>query len=223
MYAPEVTLNQDGTRPAPGVGRVSLLVPPGTYTVKLTVGGQDYTQKLQVRKDPRSGGTEADIAAQTKLLSQIQGLMSDVADSINQVEQVRAQINNFNSVVLAEASQRTLRTAAEELGNKLSGAENKLIQIKNTGHGQDDVRWSPMLIEKLEYLAQQVASSDFPPTSQQLAVFEELQKQATSSQEEVAGLLSKDVQAFNATLKQQEIPNIVVGPKQRARAVAAGQ
>jgi photosystem II stability/assembly factor-like uncharacterized protein len=223
LYAPEVTLNQDGTRPAPGVGRVSLLVPPGTYTVKLTVGGQDYTQKLNVLKDPRSTGTEADILAQTKLLSEIRGVMSDVADSINQVEQVRAQINNFQSVTLTEASQRTVRTAAEAVGNKLLGAENKVIQLKNTGHGQDDVRWSPMLIEKLEYLAQQVGGSDFPPTTQQVAVFEELKKQAASSQDEIAAVLSKDVQAFNAALRDQNIPNIVVGPKQRARAQAAGQ
>jgi len=223
LYAPDVTVNQDGTRPAPGLGRVSILEPPGTYTVKLTVGGQDYTQKLEVRKDPRSTGTEQDIATQTKLLTEIRGLMNDVADTVNQVEQVRAQINNFQGVMLAEASQRTLRTAAEELGNKLSASENKVIQLKNTGHGQDDVRWSPMLLEKLEYLAQQVGSSDFPPTTQQVAVFEELKKQAAGSQDEIAGLLSKDVQAFNASLKEQNIPNIVVGQRQRARAVSAGQ
>jgi hypothetical protein len=222
MYAPEVTLGQDGTRPS-GIGRVSLLVPPGTYTVKLTVGGQDYTQKLNVLKDPRSSGTEADIQTQTKLLSEIRGLMNDVAETVNQVEHVRAQIGNFQSVVLTEASPRTIRTAAEELNNKLSGAENKIIQLKNTGHGQDDVRNSPMLIEKLEYLAQQVGSSDFPPTSQQVAVFEELKKQAASSQDEIAGLLSNDVKVFNAMLKDQDVPNILVGPKQRARGVAAGQ
>jgi PKD repeat protein len=27
-------------------------VAPGTYTVKLTVGGEEFTTKVQVRKDP---------------------------------------------------------------------------------------------------------------------------------------------------------------------------
>ena len=35
-------------------GRGAQPVLPGTYTVKLTVGGKSYTQPLQVKMDPRS-------------------------------------------------------------------------------------------------------------------------------------------------------------------------
>ena len=48
-----------------------ILEPPGTYSVKLTVNGRDFTQPLTVIKDPHSGGTEADIAAQNTLLLDI--------------------------------------------------------------------------------------------------------------------------------------------------------
>jgi hypothetical protein len=37
-----------------GFGRAVPPVLPGTYTVKLTVGGKSYTQPLVVKMDPRS-------------------------------------------------------------------------------------------------------------------------------------------------------------------------
>jgi len=43
-------MDSDGTRAAPGFGALSVLMPPGRYTVKLTVGGQSFTQPLEVRK-----------------------------------------------------------------------------------------------------------------------------------------------------------------------------
>ncbi len=35
-------------------GRDNPYVAPGTYTVKLTVGGQEHVTKLMLRKDPNS-------------------------------------------------------------------------------------------------------------------------------------------------------------------------
>jgi hypothetical protein len=58
-------------RPAPGTRSITILVPPGTYTVKLTVDGKDYTQPLKVLKDPHSNGTEGDIQIQNKLTTSL--------------------------------------------------------------------------------------------------------------------------------------------------------
>src|SRR6185437_7104420 len=48
-YAPEVQVGPDGTRTAPGAPRMSLLLAPGNYTVKLSVGGQELSQPLIVK------------------------------------------------------------------------------------------------------------------------------------------------------------------------------
>jgi hypothetical protein len=53
-YAPDIKVGPDGTRNAPGAGRMSILMPPGIYTVKLAVGGQEFRQPLIVKKDPTS-------------------------------------------------------------------------------------------------------------------------------------------------------------------------
>ena len=73
LHAPEFALGPDGTRKFPTAGSLSVLVPPGTYTVKLVAGGVERTAPLTVRKDPNTAGTEEDVAAQTKVLLAIRG------------------------------------------------------------------------------------------------------------------------------------------------------
>ena len=96
MYGHELPLGEDDTRPAAGGNpQIAVLAPPGTYTVKLTIGGRDYTQPLTVRKDPHSGGTEADIAAQTTLLTTLRDGLNSGVDAVNQLEFVRAQVQSI--------------------------------------------------------------------------------------------------------------------------------
>jgi hypothetical protein len=50
---------------------------PGVYTVRLTVDGASYTQKVRVTNDPRSTATPADLVAQHALQMQIYGAIVD--------------------------------------------------------------------------------------------------------------------------------------------------
>ena len=105
---------------------------------------------------------------------------------------------------------KAIRKAADDLEQKLMEVEGKVIQLKSTGRGQDDVRWPPMLASKISYLAEQTGSSDFPPTTQQLAVGEELKKQGDQFEKDYQQILTKDVSSFNAMLRDKNIPNIVI-------------
>jgi len=67
-----------------------------------------------------------------------------------------------------------------------------------------------MLAAKIAYLAEETGSSDFPPTTQQVAVGEELKKQGNQFQQEYLQILAKDVTPFNAMLREKNIPNIIV-------------
>lgn len=52
------------------------LVPPGAYTVKLTVDGKAFSRTLTVKMDPRAAISAADLAAQFALLKRITGLLA---------------------------------------------------------------------------------------------------------------------------------------------------
>jgi hypothetical protein len=63
----EINANPGLTPPSPQ----GALVPPGTYTLKLTVDDKTYTQTVAVKPDPRSRATLADLALQSALQRKI--------------------------------------------------------------------------------------------------------------------------------------------------------
>ncbi|HLQ45473.1 MAG TPA: hypothetical protein VK137_12130, partial [Planctomycetaceae bacterium] len=162
LYAPEVRLNAEGWRPLPEGGRMTVLVPPGTYTVKLSVDGQELSQPLVVRKDPNAGGNDADVQKQTAMLFELRKDLESAADMVNQIESVRGQLENLKALLRGNAD---VRTAADDLDKKLTDIEDNLIQRKFTGQGQDTVRYPPKLISKINYLAGGVSSGDYPPNT----------------------------------------------------------
>jgi len=216
-FAPELTLNAQGWRPAPNNRPLSLLEPPGTYTVQLDAGGAPITQKLIVLKDPHSTGTLADIATQTKLAQTILDEYNRVTAAINQIELVRAQLDTVSASLAADpggpaaAAAPDLRKSAAALDAKLVDLEGDLYNTKATGKGEDQWRWAPTLIDKLSYLEGEVTSSDFPPTQQQVQVNQELAQQVASHRAAFDQLLTTDLAAFNAALRSKKIPNVIAG------------
>jgi hypothetical protein len=219
LYAQDIVPGPQGWRAAPGAGRISLLSSPGVYTVKLTVNDQDFTQKLNVLKDPHSTGSESDIAEQMKLLAALRDDLESVSESANKIEMLRSQLVGLDRGLGNAETARPVRSAASDLGGKLVGVEGKFLQLNATGRGQDDVRYSPMLVQKLTYLAGEVAQSDFPPTTQAQAVAQELHQQAQQYQQQFAQVMD-DVQHFNVMLRERDIPNIFL-PKVGTTPVAA--
>ena len=210
LYAPDVKVGPEDWRAAPGASRISLLAPPGTYTVTLTLGEEKFSQKLKVLKDPHSTGTENDIQAQTQFLSGLRDEMNAIAKSANQIESIRAQLANLEKELGTDDTGKAIRKAADELADKLMGVEGKVLQLKQTGRGQDAVRWPQMLAGKIGHLTDQAGSSDFPPTTQQVAVGKELKEQSDQFQQDFQQILTKDVVPFNAMLREKNIPNIIV-------------
>jgi len=208
-YAPEIRVGSEGWRPLPEGGRLSILAPPGTYTVKLTVGGQELTQPLTVKKDPSSSGSEADILMQTEMLFEVRKDLESVAGMVNAVETVRRQLDDLSALLKDGQGTEQIRSACQELDKKLIDLEENLIQRRLTGRGQDGVRWPAKLVSKITYLAGGVASSDFPPTTQQREVHALLKERIRTYQRQFDELLSRDLAAFNNMLKERKIQNVI--------------
>jgi hypothetical protein len=208
-YAPEIPEGPEGWRPLPGAQIISVLAPPGTFTVKLSVDGKEFSQPLKVIKDPHSNGADGDIAVQTKLLSALSDDMNGVVDAVNQIESIRAQITVLQAEVGKDETGTALRKAGDQLNAKLIEIEENLIKMKATGRGQDNVRWTNQLVEKIGYLANEVESSDDHPTTQQFAVHDELRERAATYRQRLTLLLGKDVSDFNTLLRQKDVPNIL--------------
>jgi hypothetical protein len=205
MYAPHIVPGPNG-RTAPGTGRLSILAPPGAYTVRLSVGGTEQTQSLTVLKDPNSGGAEADIAAQTAMLVALRRDMEAGADAVHRIESVRVQLDSLARAVEDDS----IKSAAAALQQQCVDLEMNLVDLRLTGGGQDGIRFGSKLLSKLNYLATGLAGSDFKPTNQQIEVQGLLAGQLRGHMAQLDGLLAKDLKAFNEMLRTRNIPNIAV-------------
>ncbi len=71
-----------------------------------------------------------------------------------------------------------------------------------------------MLLQKVGYLFSQLdGNADFPPTTQQSAVLEELQQRGDKAARDFQQFVGKDLAAFNSMLRERNISNIFVKTK----------
>jgi hypothetical protein len=209
LYAPDVPFGPEGWRKPPAMARLAVLALPGTYTVTLTVGEEKFAQKLTVLKDPHTAGTESDIQAQARVQTALYDELNAMSATVNQLESLRAQLVALGKELGIDEASKPLRKAGDDLGEQLAGIERTLLQLKLTGRGQDDCRWAPMLLQKISYLFNQLDSSaDFPPTTQQTAVQEELKQRGEKAAADFQQVVGKDLAAFNTMLREHNIGNI---------------
>jgi photosystem II stability/assembly factor-like uncharacterized protein len=205
LYAPDIRVGPDGSRS--GGGQMSLLQPPGTYSVRLSVGGKTVgTEKLEVRKDPNSGGSEADIQEQFKMLTELRRSVDAAANVVNEIELVRGQLVALRQVL----ENAEIMQPAAELERKLIEIESNLIEPRTTGRGQDGVRWGSQLLGKFNYLANGLASGDFRPTNQQLDVQKVLDERLRKQRSDLDAVFGKELKALNELMRGRGISNIVV-------------
>jgi hypothetical protein len=212
-YAPEIRVGTEGWRPAPEGGRMSVLVPPGNYTVKLSVDGQELSQPLTIKKDPNSGGSEADIQAQAAMLAELRKDLESAAEMVNQIEMIRGQLESLRSLLPAGADSAPVKTAADDLDKKLTEVEDNLIQRRLTGTGQDGVRWPVRLMSKINYLANGLSGSDFGPTTQQREVHAQFKEQLSAHRKRLDEVMSKDLRAFNELLRSRSLGSVMTGTR----------
>jgi len=203
LHAPERTVPMEGA-PSPSIGRISMLVPPGRYTVKLSAGGQEVSHPLVVRKDPNTLGTEEDIRRQAAFWAELKADLARTVSLVNALETARFQL----AALQATGPAADVKAAADSLAAKLLGVEEELTQLRITGRGQDLIRYPARLGEKLVYLANDVASSDNAPTQSQRDVAATLRERLAAAKVDFGRVMDTDVAAFNAMLRSKGLGGV---------------
>ncbi|MGE0551854.1 MAG: WD40/YVTN/BNR-like repeat-containing protein [Gemmatimonadales bacterium] len=204
LYAPQVRVEIEG-RPSPSVGRVRMLAPPGRYTVKLAVNGVELTQQLEVRKDPNTPGSDAEIATQAQFHRELTGELNDVVEMINGLEIARAQLKALGAVTTDSA----VKGEADSLAARLVAVEEDMVQLRITGRGQDLIRYPSMLAEKLVYLINDVGGTDHAPTGSQREVGAVLRQKAREARSAYDRAMREDVARFNALLRDKGLDGVI--------------
>ncbi len=166
------------------------VAPPGTYRVRLHVGGQTYEQPFEIRRDPRVKATDADLEAQFELMIRIRDRLSEVTDAVNQLRAARAQIDDIErriappGGVAREAKNSGTPGGVQVALDKAAALKKALFEVESTltrQLGPDVMLVPPKTLNiKLASLTTIVGSVDDAPTRQMNDVFEDLSARAAA-------------------------------------------
>jgi hypothetical protein len=183
-------------------------MPPGRYSVRLTANGLTLTQPLAVLEDPNEVETAADVRAATDALVALQNDHRTAGEMIGTIEHVRSQLESLGA---HGGTPPDIRQAGDTLEQKFMNVEGQIVDLRLTGHGQDEVRYPVKEGGQISWLAGGISASDFAPTSQQREVQTILNKEVHDTRASLDRLLRVDLAAFNGLLKARGLRPIDTG------------
>jgi hypothetical protein len=185
------------------------LTAPGNYTVKLLVDGREYTQGLEVRKDPNSRGTEAEIRVMVRLWEDVVRDLNEVVVMINRLEWLGKQMEDLEKVLSRTKDAERIKTALRETHSQVLSVEDRLLQRQLHASDPKSYRAEMMLYSKLVWFSGEIGTGagdirnteDFGPTSQQLEVYDILKKRLAEIRGQYGRLFAEAIPALNRTLQ----------------------
>jgi photosystem II stability/assembly factor-like uncharacterized protein len=175
-------------------GTLGPRVVPGTYQAKLTVGDQPpLTTSFEIKQDPRSTSTAADLKAQFDFVTSVHDKLSEVNEQVARIREVRKQLTDVKKRV---ADNKAVVAAANDLDKKMTAVEEALYQTKNKS-SQDPLNYPIRLNDKLAGVGDSAATGPYAPTSQQIAVRDELVSKINIELAKLKAIWDTDLPAFN--------------------------
>jgi hypothetical protein len=198
-----------------GSGARGPVAVPGHYQVRITVGAQSQAAAFDLKLDPRVKVSEADLQQQFNLLLETRDELSRVYDTVNQIQDVRAQLSGLKRRLPENASAKAVATAADDLEKKLVAIREDLINLTISAN-EDSLAYPPQLDAKLAYLAMDVGTADSAPTEAEQRQFEKLKRQSGDLIGRWEDLQSRDLAAFQKLTAEGSLSTVVVPPAGRS-------
>jgi len=192
------------------------LAMPGKYQVRLTVDGKSQTAPFEITLDPRVNVSQADLQKQFDLLIQVRDELSRVYDTVNQIQDVRAQMDGLKKRLPDNNAVKPTLTAADALDKKMLLVRDDLAQMKIRSN-EDSLAYPQRVDSELSGLAIAVgAGTDSAPTEAEYQVFDKLKKQADISIAHWAEIQRNELADFEKMMAGQNIQAIVVPEAENA-------
>jgi photosystem II stability/assembly factor-like uncharacterized protein len=184
------------------------VAPPGTYQVRLTVGGETKTQSFVVSRNPMIPGlTDADLQEQFALASKIRGKVGQANEAVIRIRALKDQVAERVKQWASTQKDRKLSQAAilgQGLSKRLTDIEGEIYQYRNRS-SQDPLNYPIKLNNKLAALQSVVETGDGKPTAQSYAVLAELAAALDAQLEKLAAVEKTDVPSFNKEIAKKKL------------------
>jgi hypothetical protein len=206
-----------------GDGAKGPLAVPGNYQVRLAVGGKSATAPFEVKIDPRVTTSQSDMEKQFKLELDVREQLNRVYDAVNQIQDVREQLDGLKKRLVPGESTKAVLDGASALDAKLIAVRDPLINFKITA-SEDSLAYAPGIDAKLAFLSLGIAGfADSAPTASQYQEFDKLKKQTDELLARWDQVRNGDIAAFQELAAAQNIHSIYVPDVRSERVRGAEQ
>ncbi len=189
--------------------RSGALVPPGEYTVTMTVGGKSSSQKLVVMQDPTSHGDAAGMKERFQASESVLHELSQVDTALNRIDAINAQLVALGEATKGMPDEEKVKAEIDAFAKKLKTAQGVLTS--NAGAGESTLRTPDQIHEKLFALDGLLEGDDTAPS---VAVLED-KKLVDAEYRSAIGkfnqFLADDAKAFNSAMAARKLTGIVTG------------
>jgi len=190
------------------------LAAPGMYQARLVVGDDSMSVPFEIRPDPRSTATPADLQAQFEFVLSVRDKLTETHKAIKRIRDLRKQINAVLGRVKGQDGADEIETAGKALTKKLTAIEETLYQTKNRSP-QDPLNFPIRLNDKLAAVGSGVGFGSNRPTEQAEAVRQELTAQIDAALDKLRAITAEDLPAFNALVREKAVPAVVPKPDEK--------
>jgi len=180
---------------------------PGTYTVKLTVDGQSYTQPLTVVQHPVTQQDPAALAARSTMVQQIIGLQTQVATAERAVKGLRQQLAALRGQAGASAAMTRAIAGVDGQAREIEGhAPPPLPDTTGVGDAAPAADSLMGLAQMLAGMSTTTQESSGAPTTAGLAGLDKLRQEVAATLARWNQFQDKDVTRLNTKLQKAGLP-----------------
>ena len=188
---------------------VGPLLPPGSYTIRVTVDGQSQTTQLKVLPDPRVNMTDAQYKEQADFALSIRDNISQLTRMIKQVQSVRNQLTSRNALLKDNAAAAQMNQDSQTLVEKLNDLESQMQNPKaEVVYDILAFQGGSKLYSRMAFVYGAVIEADGVPTQGEREVYADQKKEFDAFDAKVKQIISTDLTALNATAKKLDLPTV---------------
>ncbi len=195
---------------------------PGAYQVRITMNGKSQTQPFELKIDPRSTATMADLQKQFDLEMKILDQLSQLHATVDSIRTVRGQIKGLHTRLGEDGRYKSIMEAGETLDKKMTPIEEQLLQVKIKS-SEASLNYPVLTDEQLHGLLFSVGAGDFAPNQQQYAAFDELSAKMNPLVAQWKQIASSDLVALNHMIDKENVPAIYLANTPSGQSGSSGQ
>lgn len=185
------------------------VVPPGTYTAALTIGGKTMTEKINVVEDPAVHADPSGIEERYRDEQAVLHELSQVDVALNRIAAIRAQLGALRVVIKGAPDEKDIGAAIDALEKQMKAAE--AVITSNPGAAESTLRIPDEIHEHLLMLAMGLEGEDDAPTQAWLDQMKLLRPEYEAALTKFNDFLKTDIPTFNHTMEQHKLTGVVAG------------